>query len=101
MLILGRMSAVEKVGAFLIEMAERSHGGAREEIVLSMSRYDIADYLGLAAETVSRTLSELRQSGAIRLEGTHRVRILDYATLEQEDGAQSAPYARFPVERWQ
>jgi CRP-like cAMP-binding protein len=73
MLILGRMSALEKVGAFLIEMAERSRAGAPEGIVLSMSRYDIADYLGLAAETVSRTLSDLRQGGAIRLEGTHRV----------------------------
>lgn len=91
MLILGRMSAVEKVGAFLIEIAERSHGGAREEIVLSMSRYDIADYLGLAAETVSRTLSDLRRSGAIRLEGTHRVRIVDRAALKDADGAPSAP----------
>jgi CRP/FNR family nitrogen fixation transcriptional regulator len=63
-------------------MAERSHDGARDGVVLLMSRYDIADYLGLAAETVSRTLSDLRQSGAIRLEGTHRVRILDRAALE-------------------
>jgi CRP-like cAMP-binding protein len=102
MLILGRMSAVEKVGAFLVEMAERSHGGAREEIVLSMSRYDIADYLGLAAETVSRTLSDLRRSGAIRLEGTHRVRIVDRAALEDADGAPSAPDAIFarPIRPW-
>jgi CRP-like cAMP-binding protein len=86
MLILGRMSALEKVGAFLVEMAERSRPGAPEAVVLTMSRYDIADYLGLAAETVSRTLSDLRQSGAIRLEGAHRVRILDRASLEQGDG---------------
>jgi CRP-like cAMP-binding protein len=101
MLILGRMSALERVGAFLIEMAERSRA-APGGIVLSMSRYDIADYLGLAAETVSRTLSDLRQSGVIRLEGTHRVRLLDRAALEQGDGAQSAPDATFarPIQPW-
>jgi len=86
MLILGRMSALEKVGAFLIEMAERRRDGAPEQVVLSMSRYDIGDYLGLAAETVSRTLSDLRQGGAIRFEGTHRVRIVDRAALEEETG---------------
>ena len=83
MVILGRMSAIEKVGAFLIEMAERTRGPMLDELELSMSRYDIADYLGLAAETVSRTLSELRQSGAIRFEGTHRVHIHDRAALSE------------------
>jgi CRP/FNR family transcriptional regulator, nitrogen fixation regulation protein len=102
MLILGRMSAQEKVGAFLVEMAERSRAGAAGELVLAMSRYDIADYLGLAAETVSRTLSDLRRSGAIRLEGTHRVRIVDRAALEDADGAPSAPDAIFarPIRPW-
>jgi CRP-like cAMP-binding protein len=85
MVILGRMSAIEKVGAFLIEMAERTRGGATEGVVLSMSRYDIGDYLGLAAETVSRTLSDLRQAGAIRIEDTHRVRILDSRALQEND----------------
>jgi CRP/FNR family nitrogen fixation transcriptional regulator len=83
MVILGRMSAIEKVGAFLIEMAERTGQGVPEGVVLSMSRYDIGDYLGLASETVSRTLSELRQAGAIRFEGMHRVRILDSKALEE------------------
>jgi CRP/FNR family nitrogen fixation transcriptional regulator len=102
MLILGRMNALEKVGAFLIEMAERSRAGGREGILLLMSRYDIADYLGLAAETVSRALSDLRQSGVIRLEGTHRVRILDRAALEHGDGAQEPPDATFarPIQAW-
>lgn len=102
MLILGRMSASEKVGAFLIEMAERSRSGQPEVVDLTMSRYDIADYLGLAAETVSRTLSELRRSGAIRLEDTHRVRILDRDGLEQDDRAQGMPDADFgrPLQPW-
>ena len=56
-----------------------------DRVFLPMSRYDIGDYLALAAETVSRTLSELRQSGAIRLEGTHKVRIVDRAALEEGD----------------
>lgn len=98
MLILGRMSALEKVSAFLIEVAERSRPGARDAVVLTMSRYDIADYLGLAAETVSRTLSDLRQSGAIRLEGAHRVSILDRGALEQGDDAVALGR---PNGRWQ
>jgi DNA-binding transcriptional ArsR family regulator len=81
LVILGRMSAIEKVGAFLIEMAERTRGAMPDAVELPMSRYDIADYLGLAAETVSRTLSDLRQSGAIRFEGTHRIRIVDRTAL--------------------
>ena len=81
LVILGRMSAAEKVGAFLIEIAARTRGTMPDGLELSMSRYDIADYLGLAAETVSRTLSDLRQSNAIRFEGTHRIRILDRAAL--------------------
>jgi CRP-like cAMP-binding protein len=84
MIILGRMSAQGKVGAFLLEMAGRSDAGP-DRVFLPMSRYDIGDYLALAAETVSRTLSELRQSGAIRLEGTHKVRIMDRAALEEGD----------------
>ena len=86
MVILGRMSAQEKVGAFLIEMAERTRQRSADGVVLPMSRYDIADYLALAAETVSRTLSELGQSGAIRLEDTHRVRIVDQEALEEGGG---------------
>lgn len=91
MVILGRMSAIEKVGAFLIEMAERTGDELPDGMVLSMSRYDIADYLGLASETVSRTLSELRQAGAIRFEGMHRVRILDTRALQEGHDGCSAP----------
>jgi thiol-disulfide isomerase/thioredoxin len=48
-----------------------------------LSRYDIADYLALSAETVSLVLTDLRHSGAIKLVGTHRVRIVDRGALEQ------------------
>ncbi len=65
LLVLGRQNAAERVAAFLVEMSERQ--GGLDRIELPMSRTDIADYLGLTIETVSRVLSKLRQKGIIRL----------------------------------
>jgi CRP/FNR family nitrogen fixation transcriptional regulator len=56
-------TAQERVAGFLLEMAERNAGAM--EVELPMSRQDIADYLGLTIETVSRTLTQLENSGAI------------------------------------
>jgi CRP-like cAMP-binding protein len=56
-------TARERVIGFLLEMAERNLGAS--EFDLPMSRQDIADYLGLTIETVSRTVSQLENSGAI------------------------------------
>jgi CRP-like cAMP-binding protein len=81
MLILGRTSAPQKVGAFLLEMAERLAGGRGETVTLPMSRYDIADYLGLSVEAVSRSLTKLKGCGVISLTGTRCVRILDRDAL--------------------
>ena len=63
MLLLGRKTAAEKVATFLLEMDERMRpsGG----INLPMSRRDIADYLGLTLETVSRTISQLQSEGMV------------------------------------
>ena len=69
MLLLGRKSAEEKVASFLLTLAERSgerHGRAIG-LHLPMSRQDMADYLGLTIETVSRTVSRLKRDGLIRL----------------------------------
>jgi CRP/FNR family transcriptional regulator, nitrogen fixation regulation protein len=82
MLALGRTRAPQKVGAFLLEMAERLAGGRAGAIALPMSRYDIADYLGLSTEAVSRSLTKLKGCGAIRLAGARRVSILDRDALE-------------------
>jgi CRP-like cAMP-binding protein len=82
-LALGRMTALE-VGSFLLEMADRS-SGKTEEAVLPMSRYDIADYLALAVETVSRALTDLKHCGAITIVDIHRVKILDRRALEEND----------------
>ena len=81
MLVLGRMTAAEKVGLFLIEMAERSQNDNVDYIVLPMSRSDIADYLALSVETVCRALTDLKQSGTIRLAGSHHVMIVDHVAL--------------------
>src|SRR5258706_10212831 len=61
-LILGRTTAREKVGAFLVELSSRVQKLDPESFAIPISRYDIADYLGLSVETVSRSLSELRKS---------------------------------------
>jgi CRP/FNR family transcriptional regulator, nitrogen fixation regulation protein len=83
-LILGRTTALEKVSSFILEMAQRSsNGAAAEAVVLPMSRYDIADYLALSAETVSRSLTSLKRRAAIRLMGSHRVRIVDRSALQE------------------
>jgi CRP-like cAMP-binding protein len=80
--ILGRATPLEKVSAFLLEMADRFCARSPGAVILPMSRYDIADYLALAAETVSRALTHLRESGAIRLAGVRRVQICDRRALE-------------------
>jgi CRP/FNR family transcriptional regulator, nitrogen fixation regulation protein len=79
LLVVGRKSALERVAAFLLEMSERSE--SPDFVELPMPRHDIADYLGLTLETVSRMLAELKELGAITLEGARRVRLLDRAHL--------------------
>ena len=64
-------SAQERVAGFLLEMADRASDG--DEIDLPMSRQDIADYLGLTIETVSRTLTHFEKEAAIALPTSRRV----------------------------
>jgi CRP/FNR family transcriptional regulator len=67
MLLLGRKSAEEKVATFLVRFAHRLGRWTNSPIALRlpMTRQDMADYLGLTIETVSRTLTRLRQEGVI------------------------------------
>lgn len=78
-LLLGRGSAAQKVAAFLLEMAER--GDSANSVELPMGRQDIADYLGLTIETVSRTLSHMEKDGMIRLPSPRKVVLKDRAAL--------------------
>lgn len=77
--LLGRRSAVSKVAAFLIEWAAHSSSG--EAVALAMTRQDIADYLGLTIETVSRTFSQLERDAVIELPTARQVRFKDLAAL--------------------
>jgi CRP/FNR family nitrogen fixation transcriptional regulator len=72
-LTLGRRSALERVASFLVDMAERLD--ADREFDLPMSRQDMADFLGLTIETVSRTLTQLQADGLIAFSGCRRVRL--------------------------
>ena len=80
MLLLGRMTAAERVASFLLEISERRD--ARRAIDLTMSRNDIADYLGLTIETVCRVLSMFKRDGMIAIPNPHRIEVRDRAMLE-------------------
>lgn|SRR6185312_8103204 len=80
LLLLARHKAHERIAAFLLEMAKRS-GDAEGEVELPMARQDIADYLGLTIETVSRTFTEMVHAATISLRSTRRVLLRDRAAL--------------------
>jgi CRP/FNR family nitrogen fixation transcriptional regulator len=80
MLMLGKKGAAERVGAFLLEMAGRAKEPKR--LQLPMSRTDIADYLGLTIETVSRCFTRLEREHAISLDGARNVTLCDRGSLE-------------------
>jgi CRP/FNR family transcriptional regulator, nitrogen fixation regulation protein len=85
MLLLGRKDSLEKVAAFLLEMDQRLRRS--ELMTLPMTRRDIADYLGLTLETVSRALSRLRRAGAVSFSGASQrdVTILSRKHLQALD----------------
>jgi CRP/FNR family transcriptional regulator, anaerobic regulatory protein len=97
MLLLGRKTAEEKVADFLHLLARRSllthcadHASASFE--LPLSRADIADYLGLTIETVSRQITRLKIAGVIRLVNNRLIEVPDLDALSRVAG-QDAPHA--------
>jgi CRP/FNR family transcriptional regulator, nitrogen fixation regulation protein len=74
-------SAEERVASFLIEMARRSPSG--DEVQLPMSRQDIADYLGLTIETVSRTITHLEGKATIALPTSRRIVLRNRGALNR------------------
>jgi CRP/FNR family transcriptional regulator len=86
MVLLGRKTAAERLASFFLLLVERQElvvGEKQAEFDLPMSRLDIADYLGLTKETVSRMLAHLRNRKLIRLMSQDRVEILDRAGLRE------------------
>lgn len=83
MLLLGTMSAEERLAVFLLNLARRyaRRGYSASEFLLRMSREDIGSYIGLKLETVSRLFSQFRDAGLLEVHGRH-VRIVDIAGLE-------------------
>jgi CRP/FNR family nitrogen fixation transcriptional regulator len=77
-------SAQERVAGFLLEMAKRASGG--NAIDLPMSRQDIADYLGLTIETVSRTLTSLETTATIDVPTSRRIVLRDRSALTRMNG---------------
>jgi CRP-like cAMP-binding protein len=77
-------SAQERVAAFLLEMSERVSAGNAVE--LPMSRQDIADYLGLTIETVSRTLTVLENAATIELSSSRRIVLRNRSALRALNG---------------
>jgi CRP/FNR family nitrogen fixation transcriptional regulator len=71
-LLLGRSTACEKVARFLMDIADRFRG---ELVTLPMSRQDMADYLGLTIETISRMLGRLQADGVIEFFGSRKYRV--------------------------
>jgi len=83
MLLLGRKTAIERIASFLLAWAERLEicaSGAlpkpNSSMHLPLSRTDLADYLGLTIETVSRTLSQLKRDAFIEIPSIHEIILL-------------------------
>jgi CRP-like cAMP-binding protein len=74
-------TAQERVAGFLLEMSTRSTSA--NEIELPMSRQDIADYLGLTIETVSRTLTQLENTAAIAVPTSRRIVLRNRSALSR------------------
>ena len=83
LLMLGRMSAEERLAACLLSFFRRQArlGLNGRDLKLSMLRQDLGDYLGLALETVSRLFSRFQEEGLIKVEGRH-IQLRDPARLE-------------------
>lgn len=86
LVLLGRKTATERIASFLMlraQQSERMTGENPDVIDLPMNRSDIADFLGLTKETVSRVVSALRGRRIIRLQALDRVEILNRLALER------------------
>ena len=82
LLTVGRNDAGGRMAAFLLEIADRQGTRDDDTISLPMARADIADYLGLTIETVSRVLTKFKEARIIRLASTRQIDVLNWSALE-------------------
>ena len=80
---LGQKKAHERLCFLLAQIGRRQCGTQNADIELIMSRQDIADYLGLTIETVSRAFARLKSMQLIEIVSAHRIRVLDRSVLEE------------------
>lgn len=86
MRILAQRSAQERIARFLIMLELRTRVPSeprRERLELPLSRKEMAEYLGIALETVSRQLTQMKEAGVIETEGRTHIRVLDWQLLER------------------
>ena len=92
LLLLANKNAEERLAAFLVNISERlrKHGLCASDFYLSMPRHDIANYLGLSAETVSRRFTHFQDEGFLKVD-RKRVQLLDIPALKVMVAATPAP----------
>jgi len=84
--LLGQKKAHERVCYLLAQLLERMPDASPSLLDLPMTRLDIADHLGLTVETVSRSMTKLKQDGLIDIAGPHSVSINDLKAVQQLGG---------------
>lgn len=83
-LVLERFSAKARVASFLVMLSRRNgKTGTARDIHLAMSRSDIADFLGLAVETISRAIGELKENAIISLVNPQHIAIRKFEALQE------------------
>ena len=83
MLLLGRKTAIERIATFLLHLGKLQLVSGGTSLHVPMTRADIADYLGLTIETVSRTLTKLKRDKIISLPEAVRITVVDRGRLEE------------------
>ncbi|MEO1090893.1 MAG: helix-turn-helix domain-containing protein [Pseudomonadota bacterium] len=89
MLLLGRKTATERVASFFLMLTDRVGEASSNRVMVEvpMSRADIADYLGLTMETVSRQISQLKRQAILTSHGAHGVEVIDLRGLRRLGGS--------------